>query len=89
MIHIRKQRGLTKSEMATRLGISRGLLRIVEEGGVTHPNIAARMQTEYGLDDLQTEDIIPLCRRLHGGSYNPNRYVAAVDEFASFSVKVR
>ena len=88
MIHSRENVGLSIAEMATALGISEGLLRIVEEGGVTHPNIALKIQKRFKLTDLQTEDLMPLCRRPHGGDYDPNRYVAAVDECTAISVKL-
>lgn len=74
MKKIREEKGLTRDEMADRCGISEVLLAIVENGRVTHPNIAERIRLEYGLTELEAEELIPYNRREHGGDYDPDRY---------------
>lgn len=87
MIHKRKSLGLSAKEMALyHYGISTVLLKMIENGAVTHPEIAKKIQRVLKLTDLQTEELIPLNRRPHGGDYDPNRYVASVDK--SIAVKV-
>lgn len=87
MIHKRKEMGFSTKYMALyQYGISEVLLKMIENGAVTHPDIARKIQKVIGLSDLQTEELIPLHRRPHGGDYDPNRYVAPADRFENFSI---
>ena len=87
MVHKRKELGLSTKQMALyRYGISEVLLKMIENGAVTHPEIAQKIQKVVGLSDLQTEELIPLHRRPHGGDYEPNRYVAPADRFENFLI---
>lgn len=75
----RERFGVTVGQMALRANCSTGLLIGVESGEVTHPNIAHRIGVAYGLTELETEELMPKNYRLHGGDYEPDRYVASPD----------
>ncbi len=86
MVHKRKTFGLSTKEMALqKYGISEVLLKMIENGAVTHPEIAKKIQNTLGLTDLQTEELLPLHRRPHGGDYDPDRYAIPPEEFLDFS----
>ena len=86
MVHMRKQFGLSAKEMALqRYGISEVLLKMIENGAVTHPEIAKKIQNVLGLTDIQTEELLPVHRRPHGGDYDPDRYAISPEEFLDFS----
>ena len=87
MIHTRKMMGLSAKKMAMQqYGISEVLLKMIEAGEVTHPEIAKKIQRTLNLTDLQTEELVPLHRRPHGGDYDPDRYTESDREFAMFSI---
>lgn len=87
MVHKRKELGLNAKEMALyRYGISEVLLKMIEAGEVTHPEIAKKIQRTLELTDLQTEELIPVHRRPHGGDYDPDRYVYPADKLAQTAV---
>jgi hypothetical protein len=65
--------------MARKCKISSGLLREVEDGWVTHPNIVIRIQRAYKLNDIDAESLLPMNRRMHGGDYEPDRYLMPCD----------
>lgn len=79
MVEWRRSYGLTRKEMAVLADCSEGLLTGVERGDVTHPSIAHRIGMAYRLTELETEELMPRCRRIHGGDYDPDRYVASAD----------
>lgn len=66
---------VTQKKAAYMIGISEWLLKEVEQGGVTHPNIVKRIQKFYSLDDDQAEELLPENRRPHNPKYDPDRYV--------------
>lgn len=70
-----KDRNLDNFEMAERLRISESLYDKVKYGYQTHPNIAKRIGELVGLTELETEELMPKCRREHGGTYDPEMYV--------------
>lgn len=76
----RKGLGLTVRQMARMCHISETLMGMVENGYVTHPKIAARIQEKYGLTDLEAEELVPVIHRPHGGGYDPERYVRDIDK---------
>ena len=69
-----KDRKLDNFEMAERLCISESLYDKVKHGYQTHPNISKRIGELVGLTELETEALMPKCRRKHGGTYDPNMY---------------
>ena len=75
MVKYRSDNQIDIRTMAERCRISMGLLRMLEEGEVSAPSIAQRVGEAYGLTELETEDLMPLNYRLHGGDYEPDRYV--------------
>lgn len=56
-------------------GVSAGLLRMVEEGAVTHPDIVLIIQKQYGLTDEEAEELLPRNRRPHDSEYEPDKFV--------------
>ena len=75
----RKDHGLTVEQMARQLHISEMLMTIIEDGGTTHPQAAERFQNLCGLTDLETEELVPVHLRPHGGDYDPERFLAPED----------
>lgn len=76
MIAYRTQRRLSRYRMAERCKCSERLIFILEEeAGVTAPNIAKRVAKEYGLTELEAEELMPINRRPNGGDYDPDRYL--------------
>lgn len=75
MVKIRTDAGITVRDMARMIGIGSHLLEMIELGWVTHPKIARKIGAKYRLTPIETEALMPMCRRLHGGDYEPNRYV--------------
>ena len=86
MIQIRERKNRTIKQMADLIGISEGLLRMIEEGAVTHPQIVLAIQNTYTLTDMQAEELLPVNRRPNGGEYDPDRYVLPCDDFMNFSL---
>ena len=74
MVRRREHGGITIQQMAKKCRISEGLMRMIEEGEVTHPVIAQRIARRYRLTELEAEELMPLNRRPHGGDYDPDRY---------------
>lgn len=69
----------TYDAISKKIGVSRGLIGMVEHGDVTHPKIVAKLQEFYGLTDLEAEELLPKNRRPHDPEYEPDKYVAEVD----------
>lgn len=63
LIARREKLGYTREELAALCGCTAGLVRIVEEGGVTHPRIAARLIRRCGLGLDAFNAIVPVERR--------------------------
>lgn len=59
MQEFRRSEKMTISQMAKVCKCSEGLLRMVESGEVTHPNIAARIARAYMLDVDGYNELIP------------------------------
>lgn len=70
-----EDRNLDNFEMADRFRISEALYDKIMHGYPTHPNIAKRIGLVVGLTELETEELMPKCRREHGGTYDPEMYV--------------
>jgi transcriptional regulator with XRE-family HTH domain len=75
MRKVREELGWTVREMAYICGISENLLDLIESGEVTHPKIADRLKMVYDLTDEETEELLPLNRRVHSKNYDPDKYV--------------
>lgn len=89
MIEYRRRKKLSIVNMAARLKISTGLLRLLEqdEYSVTHPNIAIRVGAEYQLSKRRTEQLMPENYR-PGKHYDPDKYKLTDEEdmFRQFKV---
>lgn len=74
MVEWRKARSLDYYTIAKSLDISPGLLEMIENGDVTHPNIAKRIQELYKLTDEETEELIPENYRTSSKGYDPDKF---------------
>ena len=74
MIDKREKEGLTLETMATRCGVGRHLLEIIENGGVTHPDIAKQIGEGYGLTEKEWTELIPPNRRKGDSQYDPDKF---------------
>lgn len=66
--------GLTLRAAAEKIDISEALLSLVENGHVTHPNIAKRIKRYYKLTNEEYYQLIPENYR-PGDKYEPTKYV--------------
>ena len=69
----------TYDTISKKIGISSGLIGMVEHGDVTHPKIVEKLQNFYNLTDEEAEELLPKNRRLHDPEYDPDKYVAEID----------
>lgn len=77
MIAWRESHQSTFTAIAKKIKISEALLDLVENGHVTHPNIARRIQKFYNLTDSEYEELIP--KNYREDSYDPTQY-APIDD---------
>ena len=84
----REESGITLKQMSTRSGISESLLDLIENGGVTHPDIAKRFVKAYGFPEECVEELIPRNYRKGTDEYDPDRYrrMENVDGKESFRI---
>lgn len=59
MIAARRERQLSRNALAKIVECSETIIDIVENGGVTHPNIARRIGRVLGFTEAQTEQLMP------------------------------
>lgn len=74
MKEYRKQNDISLKTMSKLTGVSSGLLALVEDTYVTHPDIARKIQKGYGLTDLETEMLMPEIHRKSSDKYEPNKF---------------
>ena len=55
----RKENGKSTKSISCETGISERLLATVEEGGVTHPDIARKIAKYYGLTEEEAMELMP------------------------------
>lgn len=70
----REENCITLKQMSTRSGISVSLLDLIENGGVTHPDIARRFVKAYEFPEETIEELIPRNYRKGSDEYDPDRY---------------
>ena len=70
---------IVSNENAKNVGVSYGLLWMIREGDVTHPNIARRIGSYFGLTEDETEELMPEIHRPSSPEYEPDRFVSPVD----------
>lgn len=75
MVKYREQKHLSLDDMADICGVSRTILGMVENGDVTHPILVERIRSGYKLKKLESEELLPENRRLHGPNYDPDKYI--------------
>ena len=75
----RLQHGYSFERMSWRAGTSEVLLRMVENGNVTHPKIAKQIGRAYELDEEDIYELIPENYR-PGEHYDPEKYVEFVPD---------
>ena len=59
MLRAMKKKGLSIKALSGRTGASPGLIRLVVEGSVTHPNIALRIGKALDLTEAQIRQMMP------------------------------
>ncbi len=74
----REKNGYSVERMSRKSGASAVLIRMVENGNVTHPEIAAKIGKAYKLDKEDIYELIPENYR-PGENYDPDKYVEEVD----------
>ena len=79
MVVWRDKRKASYESIAQKCGISIALLKMIEEGAVTHPLIVERIQKVYGLTDSEAEELLPINRQPNNPEYNPDKYVVLID----------
>lgn len=79
MAEYRNRMGYTIRDMARKAKTSTTIIKMVEEGEVTHPNIARRIGEAYRLTEKQTWDLMPEIHRPDSPRYDPDHYKALVD----------
>lgn len=77
IIEFRKQTGIPLKDIARRSGVSASVICAVENGNVTHPKLAKKLQAYYGLTDEEYLELIPKNHR----EGEPNRYKAVIPKF--------
>lgn len=75
----RLQHGYSFERMSWRAGTSEVLLRMVENGNVTHPKIAKKIGRAYELDKEDIYELMPENYR-PGEHYDPDKYVEFVPD---------
>lgn len=75
MVANRERMGLTVEDMSAKCHVSKRLLRLVEKGEVTVPGLALMIAKAYKITARQAEELMPINRRVHGGDYDPDRFV--------------
>lgn len=83
MIEFRRNNNLTIKNVADMSRVSERLIEILEEGGTTTPKLVPQIAKVYGLDELESEELMAEHLRPHGNDYDPMRYVDPVDIPAS------
>jgi len=74
MKEYRTSHGYSVKRLSERCEISTTLLKMIENGMVTHPNIAKRVAKVYGLTDEETYELMPEIHRLNSPMYDPDKY---------------
>ena len=74
----REKNGYSVERMSRKSGASTVLLRMVENGNVTHPKIAEKIGKAYKLDKEDIYELMPENYR-PGENYDPDKYVEHVD----------
>ena len=74
MAAYRQSLGLSVEQMAQKIGVGRHLLEMIENGSVTHPDIAKQIGEGYGLTEDEYQELIPPNRRVGGEEYDPEKF---------------
>ena len=80
MQQIRVEEGISLELMSNKTGVSAGLISLIEGGYVTHPDIARKLQIGYGLNDEETEMLMPEIHRKSSPKYEPDKFVDLSDK---------
>lgn len=71
----RKSKQIDLYRLGRICGVGGPVLAILEDGGVTHPNIVKKVQSFFKLTDEEAELILPKNRRPHDPEYDPDKFV--------------
>lgn len=70
----RMELGFTLDQMSRIANVSSLLLGMVENGAVTHPNIAKRIANAYHLTEEECTFLVPRIHRVNDPQYEPDKY---------------
>lgn len=82
MKEYRTSHGYSVKRMSERCEISITLLKMIENGMVTHPYIAKRVAKVYGLTDEEAYELMPEIHRPNSPRYDPDKYKMPDDIFS-------
>ena len=74
----REERQLDYDDISKMIDVGSHLIEMIEQGHVTHPIIARKMQKLYSLTDLEMEELLPENKREHSHEYEPDRYINTI-----------
>jgi len=89
MIAWREEHQTTFTAIAKKVKISEALLDLVENGHVTHPKIARRIQKFFKLTDEEYEELIPENHRMSSDKYDPTHYAPTEDPGFNKTIPVK
>ena len=75
----RRKHGYSIETMSRKSGVSTTLLKMVENGLVTHPNIAKTIAMIYELDEGDAYELMPAIHRPDNPEFDPDRYKERAD----------
>ena len=78
MIKFRTDNNLSYEFISQKTYVSPTLIKMVENGQVTHPDIVESLRRFYKLTKLEAEELLPKNRRKHDPEYDPDKYVIPV-----------
>lgn len=75
----RIRHGYSIKDMSVKSGASVMLLKMLENGHVTHPKIAEQVGKAYELTREETESLMPAIHRPNDPAYEPDKYKERAD----------
>ena len=87
MIQFREDNNIDLKKMSKKTKASIRLLSMVENGDVTHPNIAERIRKAYRLTKEEGYELMPPNYNPNGGKYDPDMYKIPDPENSHFVIK--
>lgn len=86
MIAYRKRTGKSIADISRITDIGGFLIGQIEDGWVTHPDIAMKLAKAYELTDEDVKELIPENYRPESKKYDPDRYKVPEPENTKFAI---